>query len=53
MIIHTTATNSDWVWNEIEIPEPRVDEFLSKVDTPELYTFYQQGLAEGWITVID
>lgn len=53
MIIHTTATNSDWVWNEIEIPEERVNEFLSKVDTPEIYVFYQQGIDQGWITIVN
>ena len=52
MIINSTATNSDWVWQEIDVADEQFTEFLSKVDTPELYTFFQQGVSEGWITVI-
>jgi hypothetical protein len=52
MIINSTATNSDWVWQEIDIADDRADEYYTLLDTPELYTFFQQGVSEGWITVI-
>lgn len=52
MIISTTATNQDWVWEEIDIDPDRVDYLQSAIDTPQLYTIYEQGLREGWIRTI-
>jgi hypothetical protein len=52
MIILTTATNLDWEWTQIEVQDDRIDQFYTLIDTPEQYTIYQQGIQEGWITII-
>jgi hypothetical protein len=52
MIIITTATAPEWVMAEIDIADDRVDYFHGFIDTPELYQVYQQGVNEGWITLI-
>jgi hypothetical protein len=52
MIISTTATSIDWVWADIDIADDRIDQFYNLIDTPEQYTLFQQGVNEGWITII-
>jgi len=52
MIISTTATTQDWVWADIDIDPDRVDYLQAAIDTPELYTIYEQGINEGWIRTI-
>ncbi len=52
MIILTTATNPDWLWEEIDIEPNRASELEEAIDTPELYTIYEQGLQAGWIRKI-
>jgi hypothetical protein len=52
MIITTTSTNLDWVWTEIDISDDHVSLLLNAVDTPEQYDLFQQGVREGWITII-
>jgi hypothetical protein len=52
MIIITTATNLDWVWTEINVRDDQANLLLSAVDTPEQYDLFQQGVNEGWITII-
>jgi hypothetical protein len=52
MIITTSATSIDWVWADIDIADDRIDQFYNLIDTPELYQFYEQGVNEGWITII-
>jgi hypothetical protein len=52
MITTTTATNLDWEWTQVEIQDDRIDQILSVYDTPEQYTLFQQGVNEGWITLI-
>ncbi len=49
MIISTTATNQDWVWEEIDIDPEKCSILEDAIDTPQLYTIYEQGLNEGWI----
>lgn len=52
MIINSTATSQDWVWQEIDIADDRLSEYYARLDTPELYTYVEQGINQGWITVI-
>jgi hypothetical protein len=48
----TTCSSTDWVWTEIEIEDNKIDQFKSTYDTPEQYDIFQQGINEGWITII-
>jgi hypothetical protein len=48
----TTCSSIDWVWTEIEVQDDRVDQLSAVYDTPEQYDFFQQGINEGWITII-
>jgi len=52
MIITTTATTTDWMWTEINVADDRIDQLLAVYDTPEQYDIFQQGINEGWITII-
>ena len=52
MIILTTATTPEWLMAEIDIADDRAEYFRSLIDTPELYQVYEQGIQEGWITII-
>ena len=52
MITITTATNLDWVWTEIDIADDRAELLVNATDTPEQYDLFQQGVSEGWITII-
>jgi hypothetical protein len=53
MILSTTATTiPDWAWTEIDVADDRAEYFQSLIDTPELYQVYEQGINEGWITII-
>jgi hypothetical protein len=52
MITITTATIIDWAWTQIEIADDRVELLVNATDTPEQYDIFQQGVNEGWITII-
>jgi hypothetical protein len=53
MILSTTATSSiDWAWTEIEVRDDQAEVLIDALDTPEQYALFQQGINEGWITII-
>jgi hypothetical protein len=53
MITVTTATSTtDWAWTEIEIRDDCAELLVNVGNTPEQYTIFQQGVNEGWITII-
>jgi len=52
MIITTTATSIDWEFTQIDIADDRLDQYFQTMDSPDHYDLFQQGIQEGWITLI-
>jgi len=48
----TTCSSTDWIWTEIEIQDDKASLLADAYGTPEQYAIYQQGIQEGWITII-
>jgi hypothetical protein len=53
MYVRTATTGTDWQTVFLDVDETRVDEFHNAFKTPQESILLEQGLAEGWIIVID
>jgi hypothetical protein len=52
---YTTATTEDWSGQDILVDESHWDQFVQSQDhdLAEQLRVYQQGIDQGWITVIN
>ncbi len=54
ILCHTTATNPDWVFQEIEVDETYYDTYLASLDksAEEQFSVLQAGIDQGYISIL-